>query len=44
MQDLIDALHEGRAPALAGQEGRKAVALVRAIYASAESGKPVRIS
>ncbi len=44
MQDLIDALREKRAPALDGAEGRKAVALVRAIYASAGSGLPARIT
>jgi predicted dehydrogenase len=43
LQDLVDALREGRAPALDGAEGRKAVALVRALYASAETGRPVRI-
>ncbi len=44
MQDLVNALREGRPPPLDGQEGRKAVALVQAIYASAGSGQPVRIS
>jgi UDP-N-acetyl-2-amino-2-deoxyglucuronate dehydrogenase len=44
MQDLVDALREGRPPALDGQEGRKAVTLVCAIYASAESGQPVRVA
>jgi predicted dehydrogenase len=43
IQDLVDALREGRAPALDGREGRKAVALVRAIYESAESGKAVAV-
>lgn len=43
LQDLVDALREGRAPALDGREGRKAVALVRAIYESAESGRPVKL-
>lgn len=43
IQDLIDALRAGRAPALDGREGRKAVALVRAIYESAESGRPVKL-
>jgi UDP-N-acetyl-2-amino-2-deoxyglucuronate dehydrogenase len=43
MQDLVDALREGRAPALDGREGRKAVALVRALYASAASGLPVKL-
>jgi UDP-N-acetyl-2-amino-2-deoxyglucuronate dehydrogenase len=43
LQDLVDALRAGRAPALDGREGRKAVALVRALYESAASGLPVRI-
>jgi UDP-N-acetyl-2-amino-2-deoxyglucuronate dehydrogenase len=43
-QDLVDALRENRPPALDGAEGRKAVALVRALYASAEQGRSVRIS
>ena len=42
-QDLVDALRENRAPALDGDEGRKAVALVRALYASAEQGRPIRL-
>lgn len=43
IQDLVDALHENRPLAIEGREGRKAVALVNAIYASAESGKPVKL-
>lgn len=43
LQDLIDALQTGRAPALDGREGRKAVALVRAIYDSAECGIAVKL-
>lgn len=41
LQDLVDALREGRRPQLEGPEGRKAVALVRALYTSAERGVPV---
>lgn len=44
LQDLVDALRAHRPPALDGREGRKAVALVHAIYASAESGAPVAVS
>lgn len=44
MQDFVDALREGRKPSLDGDEGRKAVALVRALYASARNGQAVRIS
>ncbi|MGH7995481.1 MAG: Gfo/Idh/MocA family protein [Opitutaceae bacterium] len=43
LQDLVDALRDGREPALVGAEGRKAVALAAALYASARTGKPVRI-
>jgi UDP-N-acetyl-2-amino-2-deoxyglucuronate dehydrogenase len=42
-QDLIDALDSGRAPAVDGREGIKAVELVEAIYASTRSGTPVRL-
>ena len=41
LQDLVDALRAGRRPALVGEDGRKAVALVQALYASAERGVPV---
>jgi predicted dehydrogenase len=44
MQDLVDALREKRAPAVDGHEGRKAVALVRALYASARSGTTITLS
>jgi len=43
LQDLVDALHAGRGPALDGREGRKAVALVNAIYQSAGTGRPVKL-
>lgn len=43
LQDFVDALRTGRAPALDGREGRKAVAFVNAIYDSAERGAPVRL-
>lgn len=39
--DLVAAVNEDRAPAIDGREGRKAVALVHAIYESAKAGKPV---
>jgi predicted dehydrogenase len=41
--DLVDAIRHNRAPAIDGREGRKAVALVHAIYESAKSGKVVRL-
>jgi UDP-N-acetyl-2-amino-2-deoxyglucuronate dehydrogenase len=43
IQDLIDAVRENRPLAIDGHEGRKAVALVNAIYASAQAGAPVKL-
>ena len=43
IQDLIDAVRENRPVAIDGHEARKAVALIRALYASAEQGVPVRL-
>ncbi len=42
--DLVAAVSENRTPAIDGREGRKAVALVHAIYESAKAGKPVRLA
>jgi predicted dehydrogenase len=42
IQDFIDGIHERRPFFIEGREARKAVALVRAIYDSAASGRPVR--
>lgn len=43
IQDLIDALREKRPIAIDGHEARKAVALIRALYASAACGAPVKL-
>lgn len=43
IQDLVDALHNNRPLAIEGREGRNAVALVQAVYESAEQGRPVRV-
>jgi len=43
IQDFVEALRAGRAPAVDGHEGRKAVALVRAMYESAARGMPVAL-
>lgn len=43
IQDLIDALRDRRPVAIDGHEARKAVALIRALYASAERGAPVTL-
>ncbi|HUR57416.1 MAG TPA: Gfo/Idh/MocA family oxidoreductase [Opitutaceae bacterium] len=43
IQDLIDSLAQGRPVAVDGREARKAVALIRGLYASAERGVPVKL-
>ena len=43
IQDFIDGIREKRPFFIEGSEARKAVVLVRAVYESASSGKPVRI-
>lgn len=42
IQDLIDAVREGRPPLISGCEARNAVSLINALYASAASRAPVR--
>ena len=41
-RDMIEAIEQDREPVCSGEEGRKALELVLAIYASAASGRPVR--
>jgi len=41
--DLLAALDEGRSPLIDGSEGRKAIEIILAIYASANSGKVVTL-
>lgn len=43
IQDLIDAVRENRPVAVDGHEARKAVALIRGLYRSAEIGAPVKL-
>ena len=43
LQDLVEALCEGRSPAVSGRSGRDGVALVEALYASAARKVPVRL-
>ena len=43
IQNLIDAVRDGQPLAIDGHEARKAVALIRGMYASAESGVPVKL-
>ncbi len=42
INDLVDALHTGRPPLVSGEEGRRSLALVLAIYESARTGQVVR--
>jgi UDP-N-acetyl-2-amino-2-deoxyglucuronate dehydrogenase len=41
--DFVEAVRNDRKPSIDGHEGRKAVALVHAIYESARTGVPVRV-
>ncbi|MEO8062928.1 MAG: Gfo/Idh/MocA family oxidoreductase [Pseudomonadota bacterium] len=43
IQDFIDGIREQRPFFIEGKEARKAVALVRAVYDSAATGKPVKL-
>jgi UDP-N-acetyl-2-amino-2-deoxyglucuronate dehydrogenase len=44
IQDFVDAIRDNRPPLIDGREARKAVALIRAIYDSAERGGPIRLA
>ncbi|MFY4776666.1 Gfo/Idh/MocA family protein [Metabacillus sp. RGM 3146] len=44
LQDMIAAIREDREPLVNGREGVKPLEIILAIYKSAESGKPVKIS
>lgn len=43
LQDVVDAVRYGRAPAVSGADGRRALRLVRAAYESASSGRQVTL-
>lgn len=43
IEDFVDAVLHDRTPAVDGHEARRSVALVEAVYRSAETGKPVRL-
>jgi len=42
--DFVAAIREGRPPLVAGEEGRRSLALVLAIYEAARSGRTVRLA
>ena len=43
LADLLDAADTGREPAVTGQDGRDALAIVLAVYESSRTGRPVRL-
>jgi predicted dehydrogenase len=43
LADLLAAADEGREPAVSGQDGRNALEIVRAVYESSRTGRPVRL-
>lgn len=44
VEDMIEAIHEDRDPIVTGEEGKRALELVIALYESAETGMPVKPS
>ncbi|TVZ04958.1 gfo/Idh/MocA family oxidoreductase [Trebonia kvetii] len=44
LADLLAAAAEGREPAVSGQDGRDALEIVRAVYESSRTGRPVRLA
>jgi UDP-N-acetyl-2-amino-2-deoxyglucuronate dehydrogenase len=43
LADLLAAVDEDREPAVSGQDGRDALEIVRAVYESSRTGRPVRL-
>ena len=43
VEDMIQVLTKGKAPEVSGEEGRKSIEIVLAVYRSAQSGRPVRL-
>lgn len=44
IEDFLQAIIEGRPPAVTGAEGRKSIAIIQAIYESSQTGLPVRFA
>src|SRR5262245_33432967 len=42
-RDFLEAIHQGRAPAIDGHEGRRSVEIILGVYKAAESGKAVKL-
>lgn len=43
IRDFLQALEEGRAPLVTGEEGRAVTEIFTAIYRAQETGRPVRL-
>ncbi len=43
VKDMVEAIKEDREPIVSGEEGRKSLQIILAIYQSAKTGKPVRL-
>ena len=44
IEDMVGAIHEDRPPRVDGHEGKKSLEIIKAIYKSAEIGRPVELS
>ena len=42
IEEFVDAIRQGRSPAVTGEDGYKALEIVLAAYQSAEAGEPVK--
>lgn len=44
LRDVIGAIRDNRSPAVTGVDGRRVVAIIRGVYESGRSGRPVQLS
>ena len=44
MQEFIDSIREDREPCVTGHDGKMSLAMILAIYKSAELGRPVKMA
>jgi predicted dehydrogenase len=44
LRDFIGAMREGRAPSVTGVDGRRVVGIIRGVYESGRTGRPVKLS
>ena len=43
VEDMVQVLTKGKTPAVSGEEGRKSIEIVIAVYRSAQTGRPVKL-